>query len=58
MSTMVVHDYIDSFISGQSGFFPDFFEKQTHRYLGRGLVELVDKSSRHAVSNSAKHGDA
>jgi hypothetical protein len=55
---MVVHDYIDSFISRQSGFFPDLFEKQSHRYLGRGLVELVDKASRHAVSNAAKHGDA
>ena len=57
VGAMVVYVFIDGFVSGQRGFVPDLFEKQSHGHLGGGLVQLVDKAPGHAVADAAKHGD-
>ena len=57
MSAVIVHYQIDCLVEWQSSLVPDLFEELSCGYLGRGLMQLVDEATRHAVANAAKHRD-
>ena len=58
MRTVVVHDYINYFVSRYSSLFSDETEELPCCYLVSGLVQLIDEVALHAVTKTAEHSNA
>ena len=56
--TVVVHDYINRFVSQHSSFSPNKSEELSCCYLVSGLVQLIDEVALHAVAKTAEHSNA